>query len=174
MKILIRDINCNTGDSRIKREKEAVDALIAEEFGPEAIKSNLPSGEPVITIEGQTIRETFSISHCANLAVLAVNDNSTPVGVDVEQYRSQLRRVMHKFLNPEENAFYNSDEGLLKAWTLKEATYKAARTPGLALVDIHLPLDAKSQIISANGSNFRIIENRYIKNNVMLSLVVAL
>lgn len=173
MKILIRDIDKNIGNSRMEREKEAVCALVAEAFGSQAVKSNLPSGEPIITIGGTPVDEAYSISHCADVAVLAVNDGSAPLGVDVEQYRDQLRRVVHKFLIPEESAFYSSDEALLTAWTLKEATYKAAHTPGLGLVDIHLPLNNESLIITAKDRKFRIHESRYIRYNVMMSVVVG-
>ena len=173
MKILIRDIDKNIGNNRTEREKEAVRTLVAEAFGPQAIKNNLPSGEPIISIGGIPVDEAYSITHCADVAVLVVNDGSAPLGVDAEQYRDQLRRVVHKFLSPEESAFYSSDEALLTAWSLKEATYKAAHTPGLALVDIHLPLNNESLIITAKDRKFRILESRYIRCNVMMSAVVG-
>lgn len=169
-RLYIAEIKENATLTRKEREDMAVKVLVEEAFGCDAIKSNLPTGQPIIEIEGIAVDKAISISHCSSLAVLAVGDGKEAIGVDVEIFREQLRRVVPKFLNTEEKERYTTDEDLLRAWTLKEATYKAARTPGLALTDIHLP-EKDCDTISAAGKKFRILQCRYIDNKILLALV---
>ncbi len=83
-----------------KAEREAVDELIAEAFGPDTELYHRPDGSPAVDIEGVEI----SISHCRTCAVLAVADR--PVGVDVETDRAQRRqsdvgrrsRILQRFI----------------------------------------------------------------------------
>lgn len=170
--LFFHDIDSDDNHSRAERERKAVDELVAGAFGPDAVKSRLPSGAPLITIGGLPVDRLYSISHCAGLAILAVAEGVKAVGTDIEIYREQLRRVASRFLSPEEEIFYSSDEGLLTAWTLKEAAYKAALTPGLALKDIRLPLAEGSKSIFAPGMELEIIESRFIKDAVRLAVVI--
>lgn len=148
-------------DERPRRIREtiAVEDLVRRVFGAGAVKRNLPSGKPVVELpEGGS--PTVSISHSAKEAVLVVSCDGTPVGVDIEEFRPALRRVVPKFLNPDEVAAYTDDDALLKAWTLKEATYKAACTPGLSLLDIRLPF-GDDIIRLSDGRTFRVLESRF-------------
>lgn len=119
------------GDTRREREQSAVRGLLVEAFGPGAQLGHTPEGAPYIIGVGDV---HISISHCADMAVLVVSDR--PIGVDVETLRPQLRKVASRFLSPEE-ALRNPDLPTLMAlWTIKEAVYKAALTPGLPLTSI--------------------------------------
>lgn len=126
-------------------ERRAVAALLAHAL-PGAVLSHTPEGAPVVA-GGPFI----SISHSRTQAALAIC-TSEPVGIDVETQRAQLRRVAPRVLSDAEMEAYGAtDEGLLQAWTLKEALYKAALTPGLDFRrDIRLPLgDEKNEAIVA-------------------------
>lgn len=96
-------------------------------------------GHGAPAIEGST--EYLSISHSrTHLAVAICPD--MPVGIDIETPRRQLNAVGRRVLSDAELEAYGHDEnGLLRAWTLKEALYKAALTPGLDFrTGIRLPL----------------------------------
>lgn len=133
--------------NRHERETMAVNGLIKEAFG-DAVSDDLkvghdPNGAP--HIEGRPDIH-ISISHSIDTCVLAVSDE--PIGIDIETARQQLRRVAAKFLTPEEHTRYSDitdeDSGmafLLKAWTAKEAVFKAALIPDLVLSDISLASD---------------------------------
>ncbi len=153
-----------------KAEREAVDELIAEAFGPDTELYHRPDGSPAVDIEGVEI----SISHCRTCAVLAVADR--PVGVDVETDRAQLQRGADRVMSAEEVGYYS--DSLVKAWTLKEALYKAALTPGLDFRrDIRLPLtpDADAIVMTPAERRFAIVRSGWLpEHNAFLSLVVGL
>lgn len=149
-------------DARPRREREtaAVETLVAAAFGPDAHKYNLPSGAPEVRFSGPRAgmhAPVFSISHSRDYAVLVVSPDGRPIGVDIESFRPTLRRVVPKFLSADEAAAYATDERLLLAWTLKEASYKAAGITGLSLLDIWLPLDGGGDIITLPGGHLRIL-----------------
>ncbi len=120
---------------RREAEKAAVAALLARAL-PGAVLRHTADGAPVV--DGGPF---ISVSHSRTHAALAVCPHA-PVGIDVETPRAQLARVAPRVLSEPEMAVYGaSPEGLLQAWTLKEALYKAALTPGLDFRrDIRLPL----------------------------------
>lgn len=65
-----------------------------------------------------------SLSHAFPFAAAIVHTQQ-PVGIDIEHTRTQLLRIRHKFLHPEELACAGED--LLKLgiyWSAKEALYK--------------------------------------------------
>lgn len=135
-------------------ERAAIASLISENFGPDAKLDHRPDGSPTINIPGIEI----SISHCRTCAVIAVADR--PVGVDVETDRAQLARVAPRVLSPDELRCYA--DCLVKAWTLKEALYKAALTPGLDFRrDILLPLDGsdKATVLTPQPLKFEVLRS---------------
>lgn len=123
---------------RREAEREAVERLVCYVFGDSGRVGHRDTGAPYI--KGADVY--ISISHSRSVACLAVADDGVP-GVDVEEPREQLRRVAPRVLSDDEMAVYGRGMPLLlRAWTLKEALYKAALTPGLDFRrDIALPLD---------------------------------
>lgn len=123
--------------TRHEIEQAAKMAIVAEVFGPLEV-CHRADGSPFIPGSGASI----SVSHCQTLVVLAVDRLGRNIGIDCEtaDRGAQLGRVASKFLSPTQSLAWGADEKhLLRAWTLKEAFYKAARIPGLPLADIPLP-----------------------------------
>lgn len=123
--------------TRHEIEQAAKKAIMAEVFGRLEL-CHRPDGSPFIPGSGASI----SVSHCQTLVVLAVDPLGRNIGIDCETASrgAQLGRVAAKFLSPAQSLAWGADEKhLLRAWTLKEAFYKAARIPGLPLAHIPLP-----------------------------------
>lgn len=123
--------------TRHEIEQGAKMAIVAEVFGPLEL-CHRADGSPFIPGSGASI----SVSHCQALVVLAIDRLGRNIGIDCETASrgAQLGRVAAKFLSPAQSLAWGADEKhLLRAWTLKEAFYKAARIPGLPLADIPLP-----------------------------------
>ena len=118
-----------------KAQSMAVRRLVREVLGREAVLTHRPDGSPAI--EGSDVE--VSVSHTSGLAVLAVGGRMR-IGVDVELPRATLRRVARKFLSASEMDVWVSDSDLLRAWTIKEALYKAAGCSGVDFAnDVVLP-----------------------------------
>ena len=125
------------------------------------------SGAPyILTGDGCDTLHSVSISHCSDTAMLAVAPEGTAIGIDCEHFRKALRNVAPRVLSANEMPGWTaSDTLLLRAWTIKEAVYKAAGIPGLPLAEgIRLPQaeiadNAISDIIAAtaDGRRFRLI-----------------
>lgn len=140
--------------TRRQAESAAVKALIDAVIGPDTAIVHNADGAPAI--DGS--EKAISISHSRDYACIAVGDGKTHIGVDIEQQRQQLRRVAQRVLSPEEIDVYAvCDAMLLRAWTMKEALYKAALTPGLDFRrDIRLPLESGSAIALVLGRPYRL------------------
>jgi len=115
--------------SRRERERKTVAALARHALSDCGELCHLPSsGAPYVS----NVEASISISHSRQTAALAVGLPGQSIGVDIESPREQLLNVASRVLSERELAIYGSDlHGLLAAWTLKEATYKAAGVPGL-------------------------------------------
>lgn len=146
---------------RGEAERSAVSALLAEAFagGETPELEHAPSGAPRLKGSAANV----SVSHCRELAVVALDGRGRAIGVDAESAGrgAQLRRVAAKFL-PEEQmaAWCASDAALLRAWTLKEAMYKAMLTPGLPLAEIPLPalpagIEPGPVVLECRGRRFK-------------------
>lgn len=122
------------GAPRRRTEVLTTWSLAAAVFGTDVVIGHDIIGAPYIA----GCETHISISHCADCVVIAVNETSV-VGVDAEVWRPQLLRVAARFLTPAEAALPMSRAALLRAWTVKEAVYKAAMMPGLSFQNIHLP-----------------------------------
>ncbi|MDE7407917.1 MAG: 4'-phosphopantetheinyl transferase superfamily protein [Muribaculaceae bacterium] len=97
----------------------------------------------------------ISISHCTSHIAVTFHPTLRH-GVDVELPRQQLLRIRPRFLSSAELRHYTSLNDLLRAWTMKEAVYKAAAWPGLHLRHIILPLPGASCATLPDGRRFRI------------------
>ena len=154
MKLFTAAIDHDTaGGSRRERERAAAAALLRDIFGIDVEYGHEPSGAPVIVVAGQ--RQRVSISHSATTVAIAVAGDEESVGVDVETFRHQLERVKSKYLSARELSLFTSPAELLKAWTAKEAVYKAALTPGLSLTEIDCT-DLESGIATARSVDYRV------------------
>ena len=75
----------------------------------------------------------ISISHCEDLVTILISENKG-IGIDVERINKKVNSIKSKFLNQKEITYFSGDEEtrkLTKAWTAKEAIYKAVRIPGI-------------------------------------------
>ena len=82
----------------------------------------------------------ISLSHSFPF-VAAIISHKKSVGIDLERFGRQVGKIGPRFLSAEEwNRWQDSHSDLTKAWTCKEAIYKAMGVPGLAFQqDIRLP-----------------------------------
>lgn len=128
-------------------EQQTLRLMVKELFGADAIYSHRPDGSPVI--ENADSPASISVSHGADKVVIAIS-TARAVGVDIEAPRPQLLRVAHKFMA--ETEIDRSLPDLLQAWTIKEAIYKAADTPGLPLIEI----PASTGAVEAAGFIFNV------------------
>lgn len=138
LRVIIAPIDRTVSDRRSEREHLIVNRIISTYINSEARLAHAPSGRPLLeNADGLHI----SISHSADY-VAVVFGPIEGIGIDVEQPRAQLARVAPRVLSAAEMAVYGRSERLLlKAWTLKEALYKAALTEGVDFRrDIILPL----------------------------------
>lgn len=126
--------------TRRRAEIAATYRIISDIFGTDTLIGHDMTGAPYM--EGYPCGH-ISISHCTDMVVVAVNPNKT-IGIDIELWRPKLRNVTERFLTDDEKRRITSPGELLQAWTVKEAVYKAAMTPGLPLHDIHLPAPGSS------------------------------
>lgn len=145
-----------SGLPRREREREAVAALLAQAAGRPAEIAHTPEGAPITDVAGLHI----SVSHSQHTAALLWSD--TPgYGIDVEENRAgQLERVAPRVLTAEELEVYGAiPDGLLMAWTLKEAAFKAAGLPDVAdLREIALPLKG-GKAIGVRGRRLHIVHS---------------
>ncbi len=127
------------------REERALAVLLDEIFGPECERVHDASGAPVVLSRGRRVEAEVSISHSMHYAAVAVGSPGYEVGIDIEERRSQLSRVCPRVLSAAElSAYKERPDGLLEAWTLKEALYKAWRRHSGGEIDfgrqLHLPM----------------------------------
>lgn len=121
-----------------KRKREIIMAhlMVRKHISDDALICHTQHGAPFIKdFDGH-----ISISHSTTHIALAIN-NFHPIGIDIENWRTQLISVKTRFLSPKEADTYTSPKQLLQAWTAKEALYKIAQSPGITLNnDISLPI----------------------------------
>lgn len=128
-------------------ERAAVAHIIKHVFGSDAELMHTPDGAPYLS----DYKNHISISHGGGYALLAVCD-SQAIGVDIECYRPQLKRVAPKFLAPSEQDIYSQSESLLlQAWTSKEAIFKALGISSLTISEIILPQDPEVFTFTTHG-----------------------
>lgn len=68
---------------------------------------------------------TFSISHSGSYAICAFNEDSSPVGIDIQEYRSLNRdKIRQRFYTALEKDPAESPEMFFRIWSAKEAYIK--------------------------------------------------
>lgn len=114
---------------RRRAETEAVGRLLRALAGPDVSIEHDSDGAPrLVGAVGHV-----SVSHSPGAAAVAL-DAVARVGIDMESVSraSQLARVAPRVMAADEIAVYGDVEhGLVRAWTIKEALYKAAGNPGI-------------------------------------------
>lgn len=116
------------------------------------------------------------------MVTIAVGQPGMRLGIDTEtpDRVSQLTRVASRFLSPEQTETWGEDPATLCwAWCIKEAIYKAAGQPGLALAWIPLPLEIPLECITPDGTielsgrNYHILQVDTSPINALLMLVFS-
>ncbi len=108
------------------REREAVNALLAELSGERKVILHEASGKPYL----EDASFQISISHTKGYAAVILHP-SLVVGIDIERYGTKVNRVREKFLQPQELDELQEEDGdddtfrLLLYWSAKETVYKA-------------------------------------------------
>ena len=101
----------------------------------------------------------FSISHCKEGIAVAVD--SQPIGIDIESVRPFKEALMHKTMNPaEQAAILSSDDpdwAFTRLWTKKEAVLKMQATGIIS--DLHEVLSAapNTRFTSLDNVNHRYV-----------------
>ena len=150
-------------DERRAAERRAIDSLICKYISPTAHLDHLLSGAPIII--GSEFH--ISISHAADIVLLAVNPNH-PIGIDIDTPRLQLLRIARRFMTAGEYSLYGQSlDAALDIWTAKEATFKAAGIPDLTIGDIHIDLAAG--IATARSRRFKFSHYHFPNHTVCLT-----
>ena len=95
----------------------------------------------------------ISISHSEKLATILISKEDG-IGVDVEKIKDKVHSIAPKFLNPDETGFLGkspSTRQLIRAWTAKEAVYKALKKPGISFSDNIILDEFNDKAQSANA-----------------------
>ncbi len=110
------------------------------------LKSQFLASRKLITLVDSDLKVTYkegipllsdnrniSISHSENIATILISENKG-IGIDVEKINNKVHSIKSKFLNQKEINYlsgYEESRNLTRAWTAKEAIYKALRMPGI-------------------------------------------
>lgn len=154
--------------TRKELENRAVRELIARHIGCNLMPGHSPEGAPELPGADKHI----SISHSRYFAALAWAD--TPgIGIDIEEKRhEQLNRVAHRFMTSEETLYYSAiPDGFLRAWTLKEAAFKALRNGPADLRQYRLPLSPADDTIIAGHRRLSILKSEMVTEELCLAVV---
>lgn len=91
----------------------------------------------------------FSLTHAFPYAAAALRKH-TSIGIDVENKGRKIKPISARFLSSEEYGRWHSDDlALTRAWSAKEAIYKAMAKPGLSFQEeIMLPEFDQNPILS--------------------------
>ena len=97
----------------------------------------------------------ISISHSDEIVTVLISKEDG-IGVDVEKIKDKVHSIAPKFLNPDETVFLGkspSTRQLIRAWTAKEAVYKALKKPGISFSD-NIILDEFNDKAQSAHANF--------------------
>jgi len=169
-----------TQTNRVRRQEFLSVRAMALEMGikPSEI-AYFPSGKPYLVNKKLTI----SISHTKNYVAVLLSNHEL-AGVDVEQCTDRVRKIRHKFMHSDEEAWLkqitnpisekgghqqitkpiNETVGLLLHWCAKESLFKAVVEDGVDFVQElrikeFLPLDVSGRfkgVFLRTGRSFEI------------------
>nr|WP_314650506.1 4'-phosphopantetheinyl transferase superfamily protein [uncultured Porphyromonas sp.] len=131
-------------DRRERRalEQEATRQALHYALGKASPLAHHPHGAPYLPEEPDW---ALSLSHSASAVTLLLVPQSSPlhIGIDIEEERAELERVLPRFAHEPELARLQA-EGLPRAralgllWTAKEAAFKAVNPPSGSLLSFVL------------------------------------
>lgn len=131
-------------DRRERRalEQEATQAALHYALGKASPLAHHPHGAPYLPEEPDW---AMSLSHSASAIALLLAPQESPlhIGIDIEEERAELERVLPRFVHEPELVQLEA-KGLPRAtalgllWTAKEAVYKAVNPPSGSLLSFVL------------------------------------
>lgn len=131
-------------DRRERRalEQEATQAALHYAIGKASPLAHHPHGAPYLPEEPDW---AVSLSHSASAVALLLAPQHSPlhIGIDIEEERAELERVLPRFAHGPELVQLEA-KGLSRAmalgllWTAKEAAYKAVNPPSSSLLSFVL------------------------------------
>ena len=95
----------------------------------------------------------ISISHSDEIVTILISKENG-IGVDVEKIKNKIHSIASKFLSSNEIGFFGKDPStrqLIRAWTAKEAIYKALRKPGISFSENIILDEFNDKAQSANA-----------------------
>lgn len=144
--IAIESIEPGEGTTRRQRESAAVARTVGALTGENAAIGHTSDGAPFLTNDPEL---PISISHSRNHVAVALGGVHA-IGIDIEEWRPNLLKVAPRFLTPGQLGEWSSPQQLLRAWTIKEAVYKALSAAGCnpapSLLPLPLPPDIPENI----------------------------
>ncbi len=96
---------------------------------------------------------SISISHSEEMVAILISKQNG-IGVDVQKINKKIDSIKSKFLNQKEISYLSGDgetRNLTRAWTAKEAIYKALRKPGIIFSENILLEEFNSEAKSGFG-----------------------
>jgi len=107
----------------------------------------------------------ISISHSEEMVAILISKESG-IGVDVEKINKKVDSIKSKFLNQKEISYLSGDgetRNLTRAWTAKEAIYKALRKPGIIFSENILLEEFDSEAKSGIGKFISLNQEKTFK-----------
>ena len=100
------------------------------------MKSQFLASRKLIALVDPNLRVAYEDnvpSHSDHLVTILISENKG-IGIDVEKINNKVHSIKSKFLNQKEINYlsgYEESRNLTRAWTAKEAIYKALKMPGI-------------------------------------------
>ena len=130
------------------------------------MKRQFLASRKLIALVGPDLRVTYkndipflsdnrniSISHSESIATILIAEKKG-IGIDIERINKKIHSIKSKFLNQKEINYLRGDKEtrmLTKAWTAKEAIYKAVRKPGIIFSENILVEEFNNEATSGIG-----------------------
>lgn len=167
IRISFTEIERREGESRRESERLAVKKCLEKLGMPETLEHH-SNGAPYIAGHPEI---SISVSHSARLCAVAAGDmNDGKFGIDIEDAgRPQLAKVSERILSEEELREANIlPDGMAKAWTAKEALYKASgneKTDFIRDIKLSLPGFRKATVYP-KAESYNLNFERYSENQL--------
>lgn len=152
MEILVKDVDSSVARClRREIERKAVMDLLTEHYGADVHLEHRADGAPYLPDYPTTY---IGISHTVGSVAVALD--TTPIGIDIEQWSERLRRVAPRILDERLVAALQDAPNLYLlichiAWTSAEALFKLLPESTLITDFTYSP---KSLVLGASGHSF--------------------